>query len=67
MRRKNPNFYLRSSKNKKSGCDHGPDMWCNKCVNTGTYHDLRDQGLGHGFVMGIDLASGPDQSVIITE
>lgn len=31
-------------------CDHDESQWCAKCVNFGTYVDLREQGLGHGHI-----------------
>lgn len=32
-------------------CEHGKEWWCNKCVNTGTYVDLRNERYGHGFIL----------------
>ena len=33
-----------------NACTHDEDHWCGNCINFGQYVDLREQGLGHGFI-----------------
>ena len=33
-----------------NACDHDENHWCQNCINFGQFVDLREQGLGHGFI-----------------